>query len=144
MQDQNISDLIAGQSFTDAEAAALEEQAIAAYTNHKTYLLADALTLDEASSRLGMHYEDLICLASESSILQVEDFFPSFQFDLTQPNGIVDGLGEVLPVLKISPYAQLNWLLKPNRYFENKTPVEMLKLGEKERVIAEAKCVLVI
>jgi hypothetical protein len=29
MQDQNISDLIAGRSFTDAEAAALEEQAIA-------------------------------------------------------------------------------------------------------------------
>jgi hypothetical protein len=47
MQDQNISDLITGRSFTDAEAAALEEQAIAAHTQNKSKLLEGSRNQEE-------------------------------------------------------------------------------------------------
>jgi hypothetical protein len=40
--------------------------------------------------------------------------FPSWQFDPTGPDGVIDGLSAVLKDLEISDYAKLNWLTRVN------------------------------
>ena len=49
---------------------------------------------------------------------------------------------ELLKTLQISDFAKLNWLTKPLRAFEGRTPVEVLKSGDDkdiEDLIVEAR-----
>ncbi|HEY9768661.1 MAG TPA: hypothetical protein V6C71_09200 [Coleofasciculaceae cyanobacterium] len=45
-----------------------------------------------------------------------------------------DRLPEILKTLQISDFAKLNWLTKPLRAFEGRTPVEILKNGNEEDI----------
>ena len=67
--------------------------------------------------------------------------FPAWQFDPEGPDGVIDGLPEVLRVLEVSDFAKLNWLMRPNPFLDGLTPLVALKQGQKERVIREAAAV---
>lgn len=67
--------------------------------------------------------------------------FPTVQFDPEAPDGVLDGLPEVLKVLEVSDFAKLNWLVRPNPFLDSLTPAHALKKELKERVIAEARAV---
>ena len=41
----------------------------------------------------------------------------------------------------MSDYSKLNWLTRPNPVLDGSTPIEALKLGQRERVLAEATAV---
>lgn len=67
--------------------------------------------------------------------------FPSWQFDPEGPDGVVEGLPEVLKALGGSNFSKLNWLVSPNCYLDGIAPIEDLKRGDKERVLKEAEAV---
>ena len=78
-----------------------------------------------------------------NTLLAIKDngkfLFPSWQFDPTGPDGVLEGFPQVLKALAMSDYAKLNWLTRPNPYLEGLTPVEALKRGQSDRVIQQAE-----
>lgn len=64
--------------------------------------------------------------------------FPLWQFDADGPNGVIDGLAQVLQALQISNLAKARWLQQPNRVFGGSTPLDLLRHGRLEDVLAEA------
>ena len=64
--------------------------------------------------------------------------FPLWQFDADGPNGVIDGLAQVLQALQVSNLAKARWLQKPHPVFGGSTPVDLLRQGRLEEVLAEA------
>jgi hypothetical protein len=67
--------------------------------------------------------------------------FPAWQFDPEGPDGVVEGLPEVLRALEVSPLAKASWLVRPNQYLEGRTPLAALKEGRVEAVRSAAEAV---
>lgn len=66
--------------------------------------------------------------------------YPIWQFDPEGPNGVVDGLPDVLKALTVSELAKASWLTRTNQVLKT-TPIEALKQGRKKDVITEALAV---
>ena len=64
--------------------------------------------------------------------------FPLWQFDADGPNGVINGLAQVLQALQVSNLAKARWLQKPHPVFGGSTPVDLLRHGRLEEVLAEA------
>jgi hypothetical protein len=64
--------------------------------------------------------------------------FPLWQFDADGPNGVIDGLAQVLQALQVSNLAKARWLQQPNPVFGGSTPLDLLRHGRLEDVLAEA------
>jgi hypothetical protein len=67
--------------------------------------------------------------------------FPLWQFDADGPNGVIDGLAQVLQALQalqVSNLAKARWLQKPHPVFGGSTPLDLLRHGRLEDVLAEA------
>jgi hypothetical protein len=77
------------------------------------------------------------------TLLAIEDNgqlrFPLWQFDAESPNGVIEGLPDVLRALSAGPLGQARWLTTSRPVFEGRTPLEALKHGEKELVLVEAR-----
>lgn len=64
--------------------------------------------------------------------------FPLWQFDADGPNGVIDGLAQVLQALQVSNLAKARWLQKPHPVFGGSTPLDLLRHGRLDVVLAEA------
>jgi hypothetical protein len=64
--------------------------------------------------------------------------FPLWQFDADGPNGVIDGLAQVLQALHVSNLAKARWLQHPNPVFGGSTPLDLLRHCRIEEVLAEA------
>jgi hypothetical protein len=67
--------------------------------------------------------------------------FPLWQFDADGPNGVIDGLAQVLQALQalqVFNLAKARWLQKPHPVFGGSTPLDLLRHGRLEDVLAEA------
>lgn len=108
-------------------------------------LLRDSLSATEVAEALGTSRQTPHDRAESGSLLAVLDRgslrFPAWQFDPGGPNGVIDGLPDVLRALGTGPFAKLSWLVHRNTMFEGKTPVDVLKHGDKERVVHAARAV---
>ena len=115
-------------------------------------LLEDTITSTQVAELLGwnsrktvhdrLKAKDIIGIKDKSHLR-----FPLWQFDPDGDNGVLDGLPELLSALEISNFRKLSWLTKPLRTFEDKTPVEILKQGDRqeiEELIVEAEGVGVL
>jgi len=68
--------------------------------------------------------------------------YPSWQFDAKSPTSVVDGLDEVLAALserELSTLDQIFWLTSPHPEFAGGTPVDALRQGMKDAVVAQAR-----
>ena len=65
--------------------------------------------------------------------------FPQWQFCPNNPDGVIEGLLEVLATLEIPTRSKISWLTRPNPILEKRTPIEALKQGDKDRVLDEAR-----
>ncbi|MEO0948071.1 MAG: DNA-binding protein, partial [Cyanobacteria bacterium J06641_5] len=106
-------------------------------------LLAGSIGTSDVVKLLHLTPQAIRKRVSQQKLLAVLDGgdyrFPLEQFDAQGPNGVVDGLSEVLQAMSsISDYARLNWLATPNPIFANATPFEALRKGEKDSAIATA------
>jgi hypothetical protein len=64
--------------------------------------------------------------------------FPLWQFDAEGPNGVINGLARVLQALQVSNLAKARWLQKPHPVLGGSTPVDLLRQGRLDEVLAEA------
>ena len=148
-KERELAKKIAGKDYVEPSPSRLLELQLSnleRYYQRRRELLADSITSTKVAELLGCENRSTVRdrrLAKR--ILGIKDKgvykYPIWQFDPEGDDGILDGLPEVLDALDVSDFIKLNWLMKPHLAFEGKTPLEMLKQGEIEAVITEARAV---
>jgi hypothetical protein len=140
--DREFALSIAGREFDEHERVQLEFWALLENFAYRRQLLAGALSAPQVAKLLGTSRQTPHDRVQAGTLLGVMDKgalkFPAWQFDSQGPDGVIDGLKEVLKALHISDFAKLSWLMRPLPNLEGLTPVEVLKQGGIDKVIAEA------
>jgi hypothetical protein len=128
---------------TPANAAQLEFEALRRSFALRRQLLASTIGSAEVNellatgSRQTVH--DRLKAGTLLGILDQGKWrFPLWQFDAEGPNGVINGLARVLQALQVSNLAKARWLQKPHPVFGGSTPVDLLRQGRIEEVLAEA------
>ena len=67
--------------------------------------------------------------------------YPLWQFDPDGPDGIVAGLPDVLAALPVADLIKARWLQRPQPLLEGDTPLQLLRQGQLDRVLVEARAV---
>lgn len=136
---------LTGRQYTQQESLRLEIVSLLRYFERRRELLQNSFTAKQVGELLGTTRQTPHDRAEKGSLLAVLDKgiwrFPSWQFDPQGPDGVVEGLPEVLKALGGSNFSKLNWLVCPNHYLDDLAPIEALKRGYKERVLKEAEAV---
>jgi len=125
------------------EVADLERQALQIGFAERNKILERSMSTQEVADLLGTSRQTPHDRVKAKTLLGVEHNgslrFPTWQFDPAGANGVVNGLGQVLKVLDVSPFAQARWLQLPNSVLGGQTPLDALKAGRLDEVIAEAR-----
>lgn len=133
---------LGGKTYTRKERTELMIETLVRVFRYRRELLTDSGTTSQIAEILGVTRQAPYERYKAGTLLAIYDNgeyrFPLWQFDPNGPNGVIDGLPKVLKALKMSDFAKLSWLSSPNPYFEGKTPIALLKQGDKQRVIDEA------
>ena len=138
---------IAGDDYSEGNLAVLELANLKRYYQRRRELLANSITTPEVAKLIGCQAITTVHDRRKAgTLLGLKDNgvykFPLWQFDPEGDDGVIERLPEILKTLQISDFAKLNWLTKPLRAFEGRTPVEVLKSGELldiEDLIVEAR-----
>ena len=133
-------DRLLGRSFSDDERVELERDALARAFEYQNNLLKDAIGTSEVLRLLGYAGRQSVHdRVQAQTLLAVKDKgvlrFPLWQFDPQGPDGVVDGLPDVLRSLSVSDFAKLSWLVRPNPFLGGVKPIEALKEGRKAEVL---------
>ena len=140
-----LAESIAGKTFTRQERIQLEMDTLSRHFQHRRQLLDRSLSASQVAQLLGTSRQTPHDRVSSQTLLAIKDngklCFPAWQFDPAGSDGVIEGLPAVLKALAISDYAKLNWLTRANPYLEDTTPIQALKAGQIERVLAEAAAV---
>lgn len=140
-----------GRTYTPEEVQRLKEANAERIRQAHEEIMAGALTAAEVAVLLGGKSRDIgYKRLKRGTLLAVEEagtlWFPVWQFDTSQRNGVIQGLPKVLKTLgqygsPLSPMQKARFLTNPNPYLGNKTPLEALKAGEVESVVGIARAV---
>ena len=138
--DSQELDRLLGRSFSSKERVELELDALARAFEYRNNLLKDATGTSEVLRLLGYTGRQSVHDRVQSqTLLAVKDKgalrFPLWQFDPQGPDGVVDGLPDVLRSLSVSDFAKLSWLVRPNPFLGGVKPIEALKEGRKAEVL---------
>lgn len=124
---------------------ALEQDALLRYFEHRHHLVQDALSSDQVKVILGTTRQTPYDRAKAGSLFAIKDRgayrFPRWQFDAEEHDGLVPGVPEVSRALRVSPLAKISWMVRPNAFLDNATPLECLRTGQTERVLSLARAV---
>jgi len=138
-----VAELTGGREYGRQEKSALEMATLARSFRCRKELLEGALTAPKVAKLLDTTRQTPHDRVRSGTLLAVLDRgvwrFPAWQFDPEGPDGVVEGLPDVLQTLHTSPLAKASWLVRPNQYLEGRTPLETLKEGRKEAVRSAAE-----
>ncbi|WP_017318272.1 hypothetical protein [Mastigocladopsis repens] len=134
---------------SEDEQRELELAALKNYFEWRQELLKDSFSASEVAKLLGAKSRQTPHdRRKNNSLVAVEDNgvwkFPRWQFDPHGSDGVIDGLPDVLKALKVPALSQISWLNRRNPALNGLTPVQALKHGQKDDVIAQARAVGVI
>lgn len=138
---------IAGDDYSEGNLAVLELANLERYYQRRRELLARSISTPEVAKLIGCQAITTVHDRRKAgTLLGLKDNgvykFPLWQFDPEGDDGVIDRLPELLKTLQISNFAKLNWLSKPLRAFEGRTPVEVLRSCNEEDIedlIVEAR-----
>jgi hypothetical protein len=65
--------------------------------------------------------------------------FLSWQFDPEGPDGVIAGLPDVISALDAPPLTKISWLTRPNQAFDGRSPLNLLRDGQLDRVVRPAR-----
>ena len=140
-----VAALTGGREYGRQERSALEMATLARSFRRRKELLEGALTAPQVAKLLDTTRQTPHDRVKSGALLAVLDRgvwrFPTWQFDPEGPDGVIEGLPDVLRTLHASPLAKASWLLRPNQYLEGRTPLEMLREGRREAVRSAAETV---
>lgn len=143
--DSRFNSRIGVGEYSNDERVALEIASLLQLFALRRRMLQDALSTSQVAEMMGVSRQTphdrlkagLLLGVLDNSVLK----FPAWQFDAAGPNGVVQGLPEVLSTLKCSPFAKMSWLASPNDVFDGLKPIEVLKMGRTSEVLHEAQAV---
>jgi len=143
-EEQLLADEIAGKSYTLEESKEIKLSNLINSFAMRNELLKDSISGIEVAKLLNCNSRQTpLDRVKSQSLVAVKDNgkwkYPLWQFDVNGADRVIDGLPSVIAALEVSNLAKVSWLTRPNPVFEGKTPVEMLKNQELERVLTEAK-----
>lgn len=145
---QTLADAIVGKRFSPGETARFEIGSLVDYFKERRRLFSNALTAPRVAELLGTSRQTPHDrLRAGLLIAEREDgkmLFPIWQFDPGGPDGVVSGLPETLRALRGPPLVKMRWLTTANKTLENRTPIEVLRDGDVERVVDEASAVGIV
>jgi hypothetical protein len=141
-EEDALVEALAGRTFSHEERVKLELEALFQYFQWRRQLLQGALTSSQVAKLLGTSRQTPHDRVKARTLLGISDNgalrFPSWQFDPEGPDGVIEGLPDVLKTLQVSDLAKLSWLVRSNPFLDGLTPLQALKQGQKERVVEEA------
>ena len=133
------------RTYGKEEKMAMELVSMINFFNYRKRLLSSAIPASRVAEMLGVSRQTPHDRVRAGLLLGILDNnvlkFPDWQFDPAGPNGVVEGLPEVLAALKCGIFAKISWLATPNAIFDGQTPIEALKLGQLQEVVHEAGAV---
>lgn len=137
-----VATLAGGRTYGPEEQAALEFEMLLDYFVWRRELLAGALSAGQVARLLGVSRQTPHDRVKAGSLLAVMENgtlrFPPWQFDPAGPDGVLEGLPEVIRALAVPPLSKISWLVRPQPGLEGRTPLAALRAGERTRVRAEA------
>ncbi|NJR45247.1 MAG: hypothetical protein HC775_05295 [Hyellaceae cyanobacterium CSU_1_1] len=144
--DDEFVKLLSDQEYVPEERKRLHIQNVINSFNYRRELLKDTVDVNQVMEILGYDSRQApLNRLKAGSLIAIKDnqkwWFPLWQFDANTSDGIVDGLSRVLKALDCSNLAKVSWLVNPNPYFANSTPLYVLKTGDVERVVESAQSV---
>lgn len=144
-EQQLASFLTGGRTYSSEEKIALEATAQSRAYEHRRKVLDGALSSSQVAKLLNTSRQTPHDRVKSGSLLAVKENgqlgFPAWQFDMTGPNGVLEGLAEVLAALKINDFLKASWFFTPNRSLSGLTPVQALKQSDLKKVMMEARAV---
>ena len=126
--------------------AELEFRALQARFAMRRELLAQCIGSSEVVNLLGLRNRQTpLDRLKAKTLLAISDKgqwrFPLWQFDPDGPDGVVAGLPEVLAALSMPDLTKARWLQRPQALLDGQTPLQLLREGQVDRVLAEARSV---
>ena len=126
--------------------AELEFQALQARFSLRRQLLSQCIGSTEVVSLLGLRNRQTpLDRIKAGTLLAIRDQgqwrFPLWQFDPDGPDGVVAGLSDVLAALPVADLIKARWLQRPQPLLDGQTPLQLLREGQRDRVLAEARAV---
>jgi hypothetical protein len=123
---------------TDDERATLER-----HFEWRMNILRDSLSTPDVGILLGITAQGVRKRLERKELLAIKhvgDYrFPHWQFDANCDNGVVRGLSTVLKVMTIDPISIAAWLTHRQPSLNDRTPMDALKAGDVDAVVAEAE-----
>lgn len=107
-------------------------------------LLAKSRPIEEVRDLLGIRSrQTLHNWVARNKIIALNDngrlFLPLWQFDAASDDKIVQGLSDALQALKRRSFSAAHWFTNCNPQLGDRTPIELLRVGHIEKVVAEAE-----
>jgi hypothetical protein len=140
-----ISPITGRQGASATEVAAAQRANLMRGFALRRQVLQDSLTAAEVADLLGAASRQTPHdRAGAGSLLAIRDGgklrFPIWQFDPEGPDGVIDGLPQVIAELpRQAPLARIVWFITPKRQLQDRAPLELLRAGDIELVVAEAR-----
>ncbi len=141
-----ITALTDGRHYSQSERVVLEAATALQTLRERRDVLAGALPVRDVAKLLGKTRQAIHDRVKKNTLLGINDGgqlrLPAWQFDAGSPKDVTPGLPQVLDILTdlhVPPIVKAAWLQRPNPYFEGRTPLDVLKSGDVERVLAEAR-----
>ncbi|BAY07831.1 antitoxin Xre/MbcA/ParS toxin-binding domain-containing protein [Calothrix sp. NIES-2098] len=139
---------LGADQISDEEHSKLELAALTRNFRWRQELLKSSLTAPQVADLLNTTRQTPHDRLKKNSLIAVQDNgvwkFPIWQFDPEGPDGVVAGLPDVLKALNVPAFSKISWLTRPNNALNGLTPIEALKFGQIDDVIAEARTVGVL
>ena len=139
---------IGANKISQQERGRLEFTALTRNFKWRQELLRDSLSAPQVAEMLNTTRQTPHDRLKKNSLVAVQDNgvwkFPTWQFDPQGPDGVIAGLPDVLKALNVPAMSKISWLTRPNKALNQLTPIEALKGGQKDEVIAEARSVGVL
>jgi hypothetical protein len=143
--DDLVRALSEGRAYTPAESAVLELENQKRGFEDRRNLVNGALTSSQVGALLGTSLHAARDRAHSGTLIAIAEYgrllFPPWQFDPDGPDGVVPGLAVVLKSLNITPTAKVRWLTRTNPILDGRAPIDVLKAGDVQRVLAAARSV---
>ena len=149
LEDDEFVNLLADKEYSIQERKRLRILNTINSFNYRRELLKDTVDVNQVMEILGYDSRQApLNRLKAHSLIAIKDnqkwWFPLWQFDADTNDGVIDGLSRVLKSLDCSNLAKVSWLVNPNPYLADSTPLEILKAEEVERVVESAQSVGVV
>ena len=141
-QSPMLTALTGKKTLSPAERMELRTQNLARYFALRRILLDEALSAPQVAQLLGSSRQTPHDRVKAKTLLAVRDRgglrFPLWQFDANASDGVLNGLPQILSTFCIEPLEIVNWFVTPNPTLNGRTPLDALRAGEIETLVALA------